>query len=315
MIASLRKRTGLGLALIASTGLAQAGQIIAATSGLNSPQFVVDFGANLYSNFTPITTQFPPLTCSHTAYFTTGVSNNLIGGFLTNDFSGLPNTLKLKFAQPVTDVSFVYHQIGTSQPSVFRVLLGGVPVDSFSNLSNQFQPNNYFGFTNLLFDEVQLDFVGDFNIDTVAYNLASGCTGAVTYCTPLISSNGCSPAMNSSGVPSLTNPGAFTAGASNLEVGQNGLMFFGTTGQNNTPFFGGTLCVNTPLHRLQVANSGGGPACSGSLSYMLSDFLAHPVGGPLIVSGQMVNCQVWTRDPPAATTVSLSNGLEFTACP
>ena len=76
-----------------------AGQIIAANSGLASPDFVEDFGANLFPNFSPITNQFPPLTFAHTAYFTTGSSNNLNGGFLTNDFSGAPNTLKILFGQ------------------------------------------------------------------------------------------------------------------------------------------------------------------------------------------------------------------------
>jgi hypothetical protein len=154
------------------------------------------------------------------------------------------------------------------------------------------------------------------NHDILSWDFSGGtCTPPVSYCTALISSSGCSPAMLASGVPSLANPAGFSAAGTNLEVGQNGLMFFGTTGQNNSPFFGGTLCANPPLYRLLVANTGGSGACTGSLSYTLADFLAHPVGGPLIVSGQVVDCQVWTRDPPAATTVSLSDGLEFVTCP
>ncbi|MBM4062281.1 MAG: hypothetical protein FJ265_14465 [Planctomycetes bacterium] len=144
-------------------------QIIAATSGLPNPTRVIDFGANLFPNFTPVSTQFPGLTITHAAYFTTGVWNNLVGGFLTNNFSaGLPNTLRVQFASPVTGCSFVYHQISTSQPSTIRVLLQGVPVDSFSGTWNQSQPNNYFGFQNLVFDELQIDFVADFNFDTLA---------------------------------------------------------------------------------------------------------------------------------------------------
>lgn len=144
--------------------------IIAQTSGLQSPQHLIDFGTGLYPNFTRITTQFPGIAVTHAAYFTTGVSNNLVGGFLTNDFSGRPDTLTIRFANPISDVSFVYHQIGTSQPSNFRAMLGTTVVDSFSNLSNQSQPNNYFGFTNIFFDELQIDFVSDFNLDTLAYN-------------------------------------------------------------------------------------------------------------------------------------------------
>ena len=157
------------LALFPTTD-AQAGQIIADFTGLASPDHVIDFGAGLFPNFTPISTEFPPLTVTHARYFTTGSSNNLVGGFLTNDPIGGPDTLKIQFASPVTDVSFVYHQVGSSTSSVFRVLLGGVLVDSFTNFSDQSQPNNYFGFTDLVFDELQIDFVVDFNLDYVAYN-------------------------------------------------------------------------------------------------------------------------------------------------
>jgi hypothetical protein len=162
------------LLLCAPIPTAAAQQIIAQTSGLASPARVIDFGANLFPNFTPITTEFAGISVAHARYFTTGTSNNLVGGFLTNDFTGPPNTLSIRFAQTVSDVSFVYHQIGQQIPSTFRVLLQGVPVDSFSLLWNQSQPNNYFGFQQIAFDELQIDFDGDFNLDTLAFNPVGG---------------------------------------------------------------------------------------------------------------------------------------------
>ncbi|MEO6594832.1 MAG: hypothetical protein ABIP94_08780 [Planctomycetota bacterium] len=152
---------------------AAAQAIIAQNSGLANPGQVIDFGANVLPNFAPVTNQFPFITVSHASYFTTGMSNNLVGGFLTNDFSGLPNTLRIVFAVPLTDLSFVYHQIGNTGPSVVRAMLQGVTVDSFSGTWVQSQPNNYFGFTNTLFNELQIDFVGDFNVDTLAFNAPS----------------------------------------------------------------------------------------------------------------------------------------------
>jgi hypothetical protein len=128
-------------------------------------------------NFTPVSTQFPGLTIAHAAYFTTSVSNNLVGGFLTNDFSGPPNTLSIRFANPITGLSFVYHQISTSGPSTIRALLQGTPVSTFSGTWNQYQTNNYFGFRSSYFDELQIDFVGDFNVDTLAVvDTAASCT-------------------------------------------------------------------------------------------------------------------------------------------
>ncbi|HZT56727.1 MAG TPA: hypothetical protein VFA35_10900, partial [Burkholderiaceae bacterium] len=98
-------------ALLAAPVQSQA--IIAQSSGLSNPDAVIDFGANLFPNFTPVTTQFAGVVLTHARYFTTGVSNNLVGGFITNDPAiGNPNTLRIQFVQPITDVSFVYHQIG-----------------------------------------------------------------------------------------------------------------------------------------------------------------------------------------------------------
>lgn len=143
-------------------------QIIAANSGLPSPTTVYDFGANVLPNFTPVSTQFAGLTIFHASYFTTGVSNNLVGGFLTNQSSaGLPNTLRIQFGTVLTACSFVYHQVG-SGTSVVRVLLNGVPTDSFSGSWSQYQTNNYFGFQGVVFDTLEIDFQGDFNFDTLA---------------------------------------------------------------------------------------------------------------------------------------------------
>lgn len=181
--------------------------IIAQTSGLASPDAVIDFGANLFPNFTPVSTEFPGVTVTHARYFTTGTVNNLVGGFLTNDPIGLPNTLTIVFDTPITDLSFVYHQISTAQPSAFRAVLSGFVVDSFTNLSDQFQPNNYFGFTNTLFDELQIDFVADFNVDTLAFNLppcgALASTGISSSCPA--SANG--PVLSFAGLP--TRGGTF----------------------------------------------------------------------------------------------------------
>ncbi len=155
------------------------------------------------------------------------------------------------------------------------------------------------------------------NHDVLSWDWTSGaaCPPAATYCTTLISSSGCVPSIGSTGSASLANPAAFVVSGSNLEDNKNGLVFFGTTGQNNAPFFGGTLCVLAPLYRLPVQNSQGAGSCTGTISNSLVDFLNHPSGGSAVVAGATVQSQVWYRDPQAALTVGLSNGLEFTICP
>lgn len=238
----LLRAAGAVLALLAATP-AQA--IIAQNSGLANPAYVVTFGANVLPNFTPISTEFPPLTITHANYYTTGSYNNLVGGFLTNDFSGAPNTLRLQFALPVTDVSFVYQQISTSAPSTIRAMFAGVQVDSFSGTWNQTQPNNYFGFTNTLLDEVQIDFVGDFNVDTVAFNGPAATTAQCVFA----NGSGINPAdFTCATLPSLgaTWQGVMTMNANTLAT----LLAYSDAGLGApVPIFGGELLLNlsTPL--------------------------------------------------------------------
>ena len=155
------------------------------------------------------------------------------------------------------------------------------------------------------------------NHDILSWDWTSGagCPTPANYCSALVSSSGCMPSISSNGVASLANPAGFGVSGLNLEDNKNGLIFFGTTGQNNAPFFGGTLCVLAPLYRLPVQNSGGTGSCTGSSANTLIDYLNHPSGGSALVAGTVVRSQVWFRDPLAAFTVGLSNGLEFTICP
>jgi hypothetical protein len=310
----------LGILLVtASSAKAQA--LIAQSSGLSSPDHLVDFGANLFPNFTPISTQFAGLVFSHTSYFTTGVSNNLVGGFLTNDFSGGPDTLSVQFASPMSDVSFVYHQVGASGPTTYRVLLGGVVVDSFSNFSDQFQPNNYFGFTNSLFDRLEIDFVSDFNFDTLAFNDAG--PTVVTYCTAGTTSSGCLPAIAGSGTPSASAGSGFTISVANVEGQRAGLIFYGIDNSNWSPLpwlSGSTsfLCVKPPTQRTPPQSSGGtSGACNGSFAVDWNAFVATNPGalGAPFGGSETVFAQAWFRDPPAPKTTNLSDGLQFTVQP
>jgi hypothetical protein len=215
--------------------------IIAQTSGLVAPARLIDFGSGLYPNFTPVTTQFAGLTVTHARYFTTGVSNNLVGGFLTNDFTGLPNTLRIQFAQPISDVSFVYHQIGQQNPSVMRAMLQNVTMDSFSILWNQSQPNNWFGFTQTAMDELQIDFDADFNLDTLAFNPIGGAS-----CNPFNGTN-----VNPAGFGCVTLPVLGTTWQGSVATAANTLLtalVYAPAGLGTpVPLFGGELLVDPSL--------------------------------------------------------------------
>ena len=317
----LRSAAVLFATLLVSSPALRAQAIVAQFAGLSNPDQVIDFGANVLPNFTPVTNQFAGITVSHASYFTTGTSNNLVGGFLTNDFSGAPNTLRIQFATPISDLSFVYHQVGVGAPSQFRALLGGVLVSSFSHASDQFQPNNYFGFTNLVFDELQLDFVIDFNLDTLAFNLAG--PSIVSYCTSSTTTNGCVPAISGAGSPSASAASGFVLSVGSVEGQRAGLIFYGLDNSNWTPLpwlSGSTsfLCVKPPTQRTTPQLSGGtAGACNGSLSVDWSAFVAaNPTSlGAPFQAGDRVFAQGWFRDPGAPKTTNLSNGLEFALVP
>jgi len=307
------------LIFVAAPASLQAQAIIAQPSGLVSPDHLIDFGANLYPNFTPISTEFPPLTITHGRYYTTGTVNNLVGGFITNDFAvGPPDTFKIKFATPISDVSFVYHQISTAAPSNFRAMLGPTLVDSFSIVWNQSSPNNFFGFTNIVFDEVQVDFVSDFNFDSVAFNDAGA--PVTVYCTPKLNSLGCTPAIGFAGSSSATAGSGFTLSAANVLNNKPGLLIYSNTGQAATPFLGGILCMNGPVRRSIPLSSGGNPPpndCSGVYAIDVNAFAVGALGGTpagyLIVSGSVVDAQFWGRDNgfPPPNNAALSDAVEF----
>jgi hypothetical protein len=148
-----------------------------------------------------------------------------------------------------------------------------------------------------------------------------GAPPPVAYCTAGTTSSGCIAVMSSTGTPSVTATSGFTLSAGGVEGQTSGLIFYGISGRLAAPWGSGSssfLCVKSPTQRMATQNTGGTDgACDGTLSEdWLAFVAAHPgaLGAPF-AAGQTVNAQGWFRDPPAAKTTSLSNGLEFTVGP
>ena len=143
-----------------------------------------------------------------------------------------------------------------------------------------------------------------------------GCPAAQVYCTAKVNSLGCTPMIASSGMASYSNPTPFLITASNELNQKAGLLYYGFAAAS-TPFQGGIKCVASPTVRGVVHNSGGSPSgsdCSGSYAV---DFNAHvqSLSNPLLVPGEEVFAQYWSRDPGSASTTNLSDALRFTICP
>lgn len=144
----------------------------------------------------------------------------------------------------------------------------------------------------------------------------TNCMEPAIYCTAKTNSAGCTPSIDSSGVPSVSTPSNFVVTASSVLNGKFGIFFWGRQ-PTSFPFSGGTLCVQPPIVRTATQASGGTPPpavdCSGTYALHFSETYAAAQGlGP----GDDVYCQFWSRDPGFAPpeNIGLTNALHFTLC-
>jgi hypothetical protein len=167
--------------LVAALAAAPAQAFVAQLYNLNPSARLVDFGAGLFPDGTPITSQFAGVTFTNASYVTAAApNNNVVGGHIVKDAAaGPPDTLRIRFAHSISDVGFAYHQIGTTGPTTIRAKYQGFVFDVVTIVWNETQPNNHFGFLNCWLDELEIDFVGDFRLDSLAYNPTFGasCNG------------------------------------------------------------------------------------------------------------------------------------------
>jgi hypothetical protein len=149
-------------------------------------------------------------------------------------------------------------------------------------------------------------------------------TGTLTYCTAKTTSNGCIPAIGSTGAASATAGSGFVVNATQMINNKSCLLFYGANGQGSNPFQGGFLCVAPAIRRTPGTNTLGNPPpndCSGVPQIDMNLFAVGGLGGSpqpfLTVVGSVVNCQWWGRDPgfPAPNNTQLSNGLEYVVGP
>ncbi len=158
------------------------------------------------------------------------------------------------------------------------------------------------------------------SLDANANGLPDDCecqggTPPVVYCTAKANSLFCTPAISATGYASLSSAAPFLIQASNIINQKQGLLFYGY-GSAAAPFQGGFLCTTTPLRRTNAQNSGGsasGADCTGVFSF---DFNAYIASGAdaLLVVGQQVNAQFWSRDPQDVFTTNLTNAVQFAIC-
>ncbi len=142
------------------------------------------------------------------------------------------------------------------------------------------------------------------------------CSPSVGYCTAKVNSQGCTPNIHSSGVPSLSGSGnAFRIHADNVLSNQSGILIW-SVNPASVPFGGGTLCLAPPVLRTAGQNSGGNPPppdCSGVYAFQFTPALMQQNG---LTVGDDVFTQYWSRDTgfQAPDNIGLTAGLQFTIC-
>jgi hypothetical protein len=139
------------------------------------------------------------------------------------------------------------------------------------------------------------------------------CPSPVVYCTAKVNSQGCAPAMDATGHPTLGGLDNFTLRAQSVINNKNGLFFWGFA-PAAAPFQGGTLCVSAPTVRTPVQSSGGTPGadnCSGAYNFAFTHAYALSRG---LAAGMTIYAQGWQRDPASAFPTGLTNALQFTLC-
>ena len=129
-----------------------------------------------------------------------------------------------------------------------------------------------------------------------------------TYCTAKVTSNGCVPAIGSTGTPSPI--GAFALTCDNVEVNQLGAAVYSLAGPASSPFLGGTLCIQTPnVIRTPIQSSGGLALCTGTYVHDMTGAIVSPPPSTQFWA------QFWFRDSGDMQGTGLSDGITFTTCP
>jgi Tol biopolymer transport system component len=139
----------------------------------------------------------------------------------------------------------------------------------------------------------------------------------VTYCIAKVNSQGCTPAIGFSGVPSASGANPFHITAANIVNQKVGTLFYSVAGPSQIPFQGGWLCVQSPRRvpgLVFSARNIPGPDCSGAFD---RDFNAHIMSGvdPALVPGQEFWAQFWSRDPADPTTTNVTDALDAVVGP
>ena len=163
----------VGLAGIAASVLSinpsVATPINGAATGLAAPDINIDFDAGALSDGTVVTTQFAGVTFGTNFEINSGgaVAQNMLSRFLGDGNGAGPGSILLD--NDAGAVGFFFRTNATT--TTFTALLDGVLVESFAASTNLTNTSNFYGFTDIIFDEIQISVAaGGYNLDHFQFN-------------------------------------------------------------------------------------------------------------------------------------------------
>lgn len=133
-------------------------------TGLAAPVRTLTFSEVSIADTAPVTNEFAALGVifSPNLYYRTGDNPawpNISGPNLR---SGDPivNNFSLNFDQPLTGAAFAAIA-SPATPTTFTARLNGIPVESFDSSVSIDNPNSFFGFEGIIFDEIQVAYAAE----------------------------------------------------------------------------------------------------------------------------------------------------------
>jgi len=161
---------GFCFAVSAMSFSAQAVPINGTSTGLTTPDVLIDFEAGALTGGTVVTTQFSGVTFG-TNYnlFTGGAAPNISGRFLGDVGSTGPGSIF--FDNDVTEAGFFFRTNPTT--TTFTALFNGGIVESFAASTDLSSSSNFYGFSGIVFDEIQISIAsGGYNLDSLQFSQA-----------------------------------------------------------------------------------------------------------------------------------------------
>mgnify|MGYP001259051859 CR=1 FL=1 len=153
--------------------------------------------------------------------------------------------------------------------------------------------------------------------DLKRIHVVRGFTGTATYCSASAIVGACSPAIGSSGTPSLSGLDDFVVSAARVPPGQSGLEIW-SLAPAQAPYYSAFLCLSQPIRRIPfLVSAAGGGAGATSCTGVLSHPWTHSfLGANGLGAGTTVYTQFVVRNPaPTAPALLLSDALRFTVTP